>query len=44
VRPGSFSDFGTIIEPIRDRLLVLDPHTTVRTGHGPRHHHRRERL
>jgi glyoxylase-like metal-dependent hydrolase (beta-lactamase superfamily II) len=31
----SFSDFGTIIGSIRDRLLVLDPDTTVHTGHGP---------
>ena len=30
----SFSDFGTIIASIRDRLLVLPPETTVRTGHG----------
>ncbi len=31
----SFSDFGTIIESIRDRLLVLDSDTIVHTGHGP---------
>ena len=31
----SFSDFGTIIESIRNRLLVLDSDTTVHTGHGP---------
>jgi glyoxylase-like metal-dependent hydrolase (beta-lactamase superfamily II) len=30
----SFSDFGTIVESIRDRLLVLDPDTIVHTGHG----------
>jgi glyoxylase-like metal-dependent hydrolase (beta-lactamase superfamily II) len=30
----SFSDFGTIIASIRDRLLVLDPDTVVHTGHG----------
>ncbi|MFY7068355.1 MBL fold metallo-hydrolase [Nocardiopsis changdeensis] len=30
----SFSDFPTIIESIRDRLLGLPPHTVVRTGHG----------
>jgi glyoxylase-like metal-dependent hydrolase (beta-lactamase superfamily II) len=30
----SFSDFGTIIDSIRDRLLVLDPVTVVHTGHG----------
>jgi glyoxylase-like metal-dependent hydrolase (beta-lactamase superfamily II) len=29
----SFSDFGTIIESIRGRL-VLDPATVVHTGHG----------
>jgi glyoxylase-like metal-dependent hydrolase (beta-lactamase superfamily II) len=31
----SFSDFGAIIDSIRDRLLVLDPDTVVHTGHGP---------
>jgi glyoxylase-like metal-dependent hydrolase (beta-lactamase superfamily II) len=31
----SFSDFGTIIGSIRDRLLVIDPDTIVHTGHGP---------
>jgi glyoxylase-like metal-dependent hydrolase (beta-lactamase superfamily II) len=31
----SFSDFGTIIDSIRDRLLVLDPDIVVHTGHGP---------
>jgi glyoxylase-like metal-dependent hydrolase (beta-lactamase superfamily II) len=31
----SFSDFPTIIDSIRDRLLVLPPATVVRTGHGP---------
>ncbi len=31
----SFSDFPTIIESIRERLLVLPPGTVVRTGHGP---------
>lgn len=30
----SYSDFGTIIGSIRDRLLVLPPDTTVHTGHG----------
>lgn len=30
----SFSDFPTIIESIRDRLLVLAPDTVVHTGHG----------
>jgi glyoxylase-like metal-dependent hydrolase (beta-lactamase superfamily II) len=30
----SYSDFGTIIASIRDRLLVLPAETTVRTGHG----------
>jgi glyoxylase-like metal-dependent hydrolase (beta-lactamase superfamily II) len=30
----SFSDFGAIIDSIRDRLLVLDPDTIVHTGHG----------
>lgn len=30
----SYSDFGTIIESIRERLLTLPPQTRVRTGHG----------
>lgn len=30
----SFSDFPTIIESIRTRLLTLPPGTTVHTGHG----------
>lgn len=30
----SFSDFPTIIDSIRDRLLVLAPETVVHTGHG----------
>ncbi|MCM2424998.1 MBL fold metallo-hydrolase [Streptomyces sp. RKAG337] len=30
----SFSDFPTIIESVRDKLLTLPPSTTVRTGHG----------
>jgi glyoxylase-like metal-dependent hydrolase (beta-lactamase superfamily II) len=30
----SFSDFPTIIESIRDRLLVLPSTTVVHTGHG----------
>lgn len=30
----SFSDFGTIIGSIRDRLLTLPPKTVVHTGHG----------
>ncbi len=30
----SFSDFGTIVESIRRRLLVLPPTTVVHTGHG----------
>ena len=30
----SFSDFGTIIESIRTRLLTLPGETVVRTGHG----------
>ena len=30
----SFSDYGTIVASIRDRLLVLDPVTVVHTGHG----------
>ncbi|MGV9314439.1 MBL fold metallo-hydrolase [Streptomyces sp. NPDC003691] len=30
----SFSDFPTIIESIRERLLTLPPETAVLTGHG----------
>ncbi|MEH1014716.1 MBL fold metallo-hydrolase [Micromonospora sp. CPCC 206060] len=30
----SYSDFGTIIGSIRERLLTLSPETTVHTGHG----------
>ncbi|MQY16043.1 Hydroxyacylglutathione hydrolase [Streptomyces sp. RB5] len=30
----SFSDFPTIIDSIRDRLLTLPPETEVLTGHG----------
>jgi glyoxylase-like metal-dependent hydrolase (beta-lactamase superfamily II) len=30
----SYSDFGTIIASIRDRLLVLPADTVVRAGHG----------
>ncbi len=30
----SFSDYGTIVDSIRDRLLVLPPQTRVLTGHG----------
>ncbi|MEO3747972.1 MBL fold metallo-hydrolase [Plantactinospora sp. B5E13] len=30
----SFSDFGTIVGSIRDRLLTLPPETVVHTGHG----------
>jgi glyoxylase-like metal-dependent hydrolase (beta-lactamase superfamily II) len=30
----SFSDFDTIIDSIRDRLLTLPEETTVHTGHG----------
>ncbi|WP_405769891.1 MBL fold metallo-hydrolase [Actinacidiphila glaucinigra] len=30
----SFSDFPTIVDSIRDRLLTLPPETVVRTGHG----------
>ncbi|MGW5669045.1 MBL fold metallo-hydrolase [Micromonospora sp. NPDC003776] len=30
----SYSDFGTIIASIRDRLLTLPPQTVVHTGHG----------
>jgi glyoxylase-like metal-dependent hydrolase (beta-lactamase superfamily II) len=31
----SFSDFGTIITSIRERLLTLPPDTGVYPGHGP---------
>ncbi|WP_225728229.1 MULTISPECIES: MBL fold metallo-hydrolase [unclassified Nocardia] len=31
----SYSDFGTIIDSIRTRLLTLPEETTVHTGHGP---------
>ncbi|WP_329563090.1 MBL fold metallo-hydrolase [Kitasatospora sp. NBC_01266] len=31
----SFSDFPTIIDSIRERLLTLPPETVVHTGHGP---------
>ncbi|MFD7513056.1 MBL fold metallo-hydrolase, partial [Streptomyces sp. NPDC059853] len=31
----SFSDFGTIIASLRDKLLTLPGATTVHTGHGP---------
>ncbi|WP_433384373.1 MBL fold metallo-hydrolase [Micromonospora sp. KLBMP9576] len=31
----SYSDFGTIVASIRDRLLTLPPETVVHTGHGP---------
>ncbi len=31
----SYSDFGTIIESIRERLLTLPDETTVHPGHGP---------
>jgi glyoxylase-like metal-dependent hydrolase (beta-lactamase superfamily II) len=31
----SFSSFDTIIESIRERLLVLPPRTVIHTGHGP---------
>lgn len=31
----SFSDFGTIVASIRDRLLTLPPETVVHPGHGP---------
>ncbi len=31
----SFSDFGEIIDSIRDKLLTLPPETVVYTGHGP---------
>ena len=30
----SYSDFGVIIESIKDRLLTLPPETVVWTGHG----------
>ncbi|MGQ4513861.1 MBL fold metallo-hydrolase [Streptomyces sp. DW26H14] len=30
----SYSDFPTIVESIRSRLLTLPPETVVRTGHG----------
>jgi glyoxylase-like metal-dependent hydrolase (beta-lactamase superfamily II) len=30
----SFSDFPTIIESIRTKLLTLPPETVVHTGHG----------
>ncbi|MDW5322770.1 MBL fold metallo-hydrolase [Plantactinospora sp. KLBMP9567] len=30
----SFSDFGTIVESIKNRLLSLPPETVVHTGHG----------
>jgi len=30
----SFSDYDTIVDSIRDRLLVLSPATRVLTGHG----------
>ena len=30
----SYSDFGVIVDSIRDRLLTLPPDTVVRTGHG----------
>ena len=30
----SFSDFPTIVESIRARLLTLPPETVVHTGHG----------
>jgi glyoxylase-like metal-dependent hydrolase (beta-lactamase superfamily II) len=30
----SYSDFGVIIDSIRDKLLPLPPDTVVRTGHG----------
>ncbi|MBY8874942.1 MBL fold metallo-hydrolase [Micromonospora sp. PLK6-60] len=30
----SYSDFGTIIDSIRGRLLTLPPETVVHTGHG----------
>lgn len=30
----SYSDFPTILDSIRERLLTLDPQTVVHTGHG----------
>lgn len=30
----SYSDFGTIVASIRDRLLTLPPETVVHSGHG----------
>ncbi|MGC5051773.1 MBL fold metallo-hydrolase [Micromonospora sp. DT48] len=30
----SYSDFDTIVDSIRDRLLTLPPETVVHTGHG----------
>lgn len=30
----SYSDFATIVDSIRDRLLTLPPETVVHTGHG----------
>ncbi|MGO1320998.1 MAG: MBL fold metallo-hydrolase, partial [Galactobacter sp.] len=30
----SYSDFDTIVDSIRDHLLVLPPETRVLTGHG----------
>jgi glyoxylase-like metal-dependent hydrolase (beta-lactamase superfamily II) len=30
----SYSDFGTIIDSIKNRLLTLPPQTVVHTGHG----------
>ena len=30
----SYSDFPTIVESIRDKLLTLPPETVVHTGHG----------
>ncbi|MGC5022823.1 MBL fold metallo-hydrolase [Micromonospora sp. DT47] len=30
----SYSDFGTIVDSIRTRLLTLPPETVVHTGHG----------
>jgi glyoxylase-like metal-dependent hydrolase (beta-lactamase superfamily II) len=30
----SYSDFGTIVESIKERLLTLPESTTVHTGHG----------